>query len=243
MEPTLVVLIYASSAAAVSALGMLPLARRARLPTVAIGWANAFAAGLMLGAAYLLMTAGMTAAPLPGATGALLGIAYVWFTHVAGGTEDLDLNRVDQTSETYAYKVLLVNALHSAMEGVAIGAAAVVDLRFGTFVAIAMGVHNVPEATALGAVLRSRGVAATHAAGLAVMTNVPQVLLAVVAFAVGRSAAGALPGLLGFAVGGLIYLVMAEPLPQTYRQAGHTTIALVALIAMGIVVLLGGTFQ
>lgn len=243
MEPTLVVLVYASGAALVSALGILPLVRRTWLPTLAIGWSNALAAGLMLGAAYLLMTAGMTDAPVPGAFGALLGIAYVWFTHVAGGTEDLDLNRVDETTEIYAYKVLLVNALHSATEGVAIGAAAAVDLRFGTFVALAMGVHNVPEATALGAVLRSRGVAPPAAAGLAVMTNVPQVLLAVVAFAVVSSASGALPWLLGFAVGGLIYLVMAEPLPQCYRQAGHTTIALVALIAMGMVVLLGGTFR
>jgi zinc transporter ZupT len=72
---------------------------------------------------------------------------------------------------------------------------------------------------------------------------VPQVLLAIVAFSLGTSAPGTLPWLLGFAVGGLIYLVMAEPLPQCYRQAGHTTIALVALIAMGMVVLLGGTFQ
>lgn len=240
MEPTLVVLVYASAAAALAALGILPLARTARLPMATIGWANALAAGLMLGAAYLLMTAGMTEAPLQGAAGALLGIVYVWFTHVAGGTAELDLNRVDETGETYAYKVLLVDTLHSATEGIAIGAAAVVDLRFGTFVALAMGIHNVPEAMALGAVLRSRGVGAPNAAGLAIMTNVPQPLLAVVAFAVATSAPGALPLLLGFAVGGLIYLVMAELLPQTYRQAGHTTIALVALIAMGIVVLLGG---
>lgn len=243
MEPTLVVLAAASAAAILSALGILPLVRTAHIPVATIGWSNALAAGLMLGAAYLLMTAGMTDDPVPGAAGAVLGIAYVWFTHLAGKTAELDLNRLDETGATYAYQVLLVNTLHSAMEGVAIGAAAVVDLRFGTFVALAMGVHNMPEATALGAVLRSRGVGAPNAAGLAIMTNVPQPLLAVVAYAVGTSAPGTLPWLLGFAVGGLIYLVMAEPLPQTYRQAGHTTIALVALIAMGMVVLLGGTFQ
>jgi zinc transporter ZupT len=49
-----------------------------------------------------------------------------------------------------------------------------------------------------------------------------------------------LPWALGFAVGGLIYLVMAELLPECYRQAGRRTIALVTIVAMGIVVLLGG---
>jgi zinc transporter ZupT len=55
---------------------------------------------------------------------------------------------------------------------------------------------------------------------------------------------GALPVLLpwavGFAVGALIYLTLAELLPESYREAGHTSIALVTLIAMGIVVALGG---
>jgi zinc transporter ZupT len=240
MDPTLVILLAATGAAAMAALGAIPLVRRERLPLVELGWANALAAGLMLGAAYLLMTAGMTTAPVAGALGAAIGIAYVWFTHLAAGTEDLDLNRLDETGELYGYKVLLVNALHSATEGLAIGAAAAVDLRFGLFVALAMGVHNVPEAVALGAVLRSRGVSAGSTAALAVMTNVPQILLAVVGFAIGMAAPWALPWLLGFAVGGMIYLVMAELLPESYHQAGHTTIALVALLAMCTVVLLGG---
>ena len=49
-----------------------------------------------------------------------------------------------------------------------------------------------------------------------------------------------LPWALGFAAGSLVYLVMAELLPQCYRQTGHTSIALVTIVAMGIVILLGG---
>ena len=44
----------------------------------------------------------------------------------------------------------------------------------------------------------------------------------------------------GFAVGSLIYLVLTEQMPACYRQAGRRTMALVTLVAMGIVVLLGG---
>lgn len=240
MEPTLVVLLYSSIAAGMAAMGVLPLVGRERIPTVAIGWANAVAGGLMLGAAYLLMAASLDYVALHGGLGAALGIAFVWFTHGAAGIEELDLNRVDETSDVYGYQVLLVNTLHSAPEGVAIGAAMMVNVSFGIFVALAMAIHNVPEATALSAILRSRGVRLSSAAGLAVVTNITQVLLAIVAFAIVSAAPGVLPWALGFAVGSLIYLVMADLLPESYRQAGHTTIALVAIVAMGIVVLLGG---
>ena len=234
------VLSYATMAAAAAALGPLPLLSRDRVPTAVVGWANALAAGLMLGAAYLLMAVGMDYVPLWGALGAVLGIGFVWFTHFAAGTEDLDLNELNESSEVYRYKVVLVNTLHSAPEGVAIGAAMAVSIPFGIFVALAMAVHNVPEATVLSAILRSRGLRLAEAAGLGVMTNATQVLLAVVTFAVVGAAPGLLPWAIGFAVGALIYLVMAELLPECYREAGHTTIALVTLLAMGIVVFLGG---
>ena len=106
------------------------------------------------------------------------------------------------------------------------------------FVALAIAVHNIPEATVLCAVLAGRGVPPSSAAGLAVASNVTQVLLAIVAFAIVDAAPQALPWALGFAVGALIQLVMAELLPESYRQAGHRTIALVAIVAMGMVVLL-----
>lgn len=193
----------------------------------------------MLGAAFVLMTANPDRKPDVAALGTLLGIAFVRFTHMVSGTEDLDLDRVNETSEAYGYKVMLVNALHSASEGVAIGAAVMVSSPFGVFVALAMGVHNVPEATALCAVLRAHGVRLSHAAGLAFVSNVPQILMAVVAVALIQAAPPLLPWALGFAFGALVYLVLAEHLPESYGKAGHTTIALVIIVAMGIVVLVG----
>lgn len=240
MDPTLTVLLYSSLAALVSALGVLPLLGRERLPIPGIGWGNAVAAGFMLGAAYLLMAAGLKLGALIEAAGAALGIGFVFLTHVVSGVEDLHLNRLDRSSPEYAYKVMLVNWLHSASEGVAIGAAMAVSLPFGIFVALAMALHNIPEVTALAAVLRGQGVRLAHAAGLGTVANTSQVLLAIVTFAIIRAAPGTLPWALGFAMGSLIYLVMAELLPESYHQAGHTTIAVVTVLAMAIVVLVGG---
>ena len=241
MDPTLQVLLFASGSAALAALGPLPLVGRDAAPTVALGWANASAAGLMLGAAYLLMSAGLAFNPLAGAGGAALGIGLVWAAHVASGTDELDLNKLGERSEVYGYKVILVNTLHSAWEGVAIGAAFAVSLQFGSFMAITLAIHNVPESTVLAAVLRSRGLGSLPAAALGVATAAPQPLCAVAVFAIGSAAPGFVPWGIGFAVGSLIYLVMSELLPECYHQAGRTTIALVTLLAMGIAVLLGGT--
>lgn len=243
MDPILLVLTASALAAGAAVFGPVPLLGKERIPILAIGWANALAAGLMLGPAYLLMSAGMQFVPWQGALGAVLGIGFVWFTHFAAGTEEMDLNRLDESSTVYGYQVIVVNMLHSASEGVAIGAAMGVSVPFGIFMAVAMAVHNVPEATVLSAILRGGGVRWGPASALAVLTNIPQVLLAVVTFAIVTAAPAFLPWAIGFAFGSLIYLVLAELLPECYRQAGRTTMALVAIVAMGIVVLLGGMAQ
>lgn len=241
MDGTLTVLLYASLAALASGLGVLPLALRPNTPLRWIGWANALAAGLMLGVAYALLSAGMDRGALRAAVGALGGVVFVLVTHAVTGTADLDLNALEDTTPAYGHKVILVNTLHAAHEGVAIGAAMAVSLPFGILMALALAVHNIPEATIFGAIVRGSGVKLPAAAIQAIATNSQQVLLALVTFWVVAQVPAVLPWALGFAVGSLIYLVLVELLPESYRQAGHTSIALVALVAMGIVVLVGGT--
>lgn len=240
MNPTLYVLMYASLAAAASALGPLPLVGRDHVPRRWIGWANALAAGTMLGAAYVLSEIALTGDTLMAGVGAVVGIGFIYWTHRASDTADLDLNRLSDTGPAYGYQVVLVNTLHSASEGVAIGIAMASNLGFGAFVAVAIALHNVPEATILSAVLQSRGVRLRAAAGIAVVTNVSQILLAVVVHSIVVAAPNLAPGVLGFAIGALTYLVMVELLPESYKEAGPTSIALVTSITMGVLVLANG---
>lgn len=237
---TLQVLFWSALAAIAAALGVVPLLWRPQPPAWWIGWANALAAGLMLGAAYVLLLAGLGDGALRLGAGAALGILFVAVTHLASGTSDLDLNRFDDTGPAYGYQVFLVNSLHSASEGIAIGVAMHLHVPLGIFLAAAMAVHNIPEATIFSAIVRARGVRLPSAAALSVAVNASQVLLAVTAWSVLAAAPAVLPWLLGFAVGALIYLVLAELLPESYHQAGATPIALVTILAMGVVVLLGG---
>lgn len=249
--PILAVLGWTALSAAASALGAVPAAlfgaggRRA-LPAAWIGWANALAAGMMLGAAYALAEtgrggpSGLEVQALPAALGAVLGVLFIYATHKALGTGAGPLDDGRPGDSGYGRKIVLVNALHSASEGVAIGAAFAVDLRFGIFLALAIAVHNVPESTVLCSVLCARGVRLARAGAVAVAADLGQVALAVASFALISAAPAALPWALGFATGALINLVLMELLPESYREAGHTSIALVASVAMGIVVLVEG---
>jgi zinc transporter ZupT len=205
-----------------------------------LGWANSIAAGLMLGVAYALSMAGLSGDPFQWTGGAMLGVLFVFWTHRFAGTSELELNRLDDPSPEYGYQVLLAQSLHSSTEGVAIGVAAVVDLRLGVFTAFVLAAHNVAEGTVLCAVLRSRQVGLLQAATLAVATSIGQILLAIVVLAVLTSAPGLLQTTLGFAVGTFVYLVMVELLPEGYRQAGYPSIALLTSLAMGVIAFLEG---
>ena len=66
-------------------------------------------------------------------------------------------------------------------------------------------------------------------------------LLAVSVYAVVTAAPAATPAVLGFGFGALVYLVLVEMLPESYRQAGTTTIAVLTSLAMGVLILLHGT--
>lgn len=221
MNPVLLAWAGSTAAALGAAVGSLPLLFSLRVPGVVLGWANALAAGLMLGAAYLLLAAGANHSALAGAVASLAAVAL--------------LHSIDRRSRS----AFFVHSLHSGPEGLAIGAAVVSNTPLGILVIVAIAIHNVPEAVVLGADLQERGVSFPKAAALAVSSNAGQIAVATLSAALAWLFAPLLPWILGLAVGSLAYLVMIDLLPRSYERAGNTSIALVTLGAMAILVLLG----
>ncbi len=242
MSSIAAVLLWSVVAAVVAALAGLVFVGRKEVAPRWLGWANALAAGLMFGAAYSLLIASLGEGVGQGVyvpiLGALLGVGWVNLTHRMTGTSDLELNRQHEVASEYGRKVFVVQSLHSAWEGVAVGAAAALDLRLGLFLLGILALHNIAEGVLLVAVLGTRGAGAARSAALAALSNAPQVLFAVGSLLALQAVPAAQPWVAGFAVGALVHLVLVELLPEAYREAGTTSIALLTSSAVGVAILL-----
>lgn len=124
--------------------------------------------------------------------------------------------------------VLIVTAMfiHSIPEGVAIGVGfATGELRFGVLLALAIAVHNIPEGIAVTLPFRAKGVSLWACAGYAILTSVPQPLTAVPSFLLVSVFQPLLPAGLGFAGGAMIYLVVAELIPDSLARCSKAETA------------------
>jgi len=238
MSPLATILFYSTLAAVGAALAGIGFLGSREVAPRWLGWSNALAAGLMFGAAYSLLIASLAPTPWPPILGALLGVGWVNLTHRLAGTSDLELNRLHEVSAEYSRKVFLVQSLHSGWEGVAVGAAASIDLGLGLFLLAILAFHNVAEGVLLVAVLRARDIRTGQASFLAVLSNGPQVLLAGATMLLLEAVPGVGPWVAGFAVGALVHLVLVELLPEAYKEAGPASIALLTSAAIGVAILL-----
>lgn len=243
-EPILTVLLFSTAAAAAAAIGVVPFFILGNVSTLWLGGAYALASGLMLGVGYILMAEGLmgqaAVAPVLGAVG---GVGYTWWTHQFTGNQEVDIPIDGPSDEASEYRLILLNALHSASEGVAIGVAMTINIHLGVFTALALAIHNGAEAMALTWILNRRNVRLQHTSALCIFTNVPQVLLAVCTFAVVSAAPATLPWAIGFASGALVYLVLTELLPCSYENGSQTFVSLLVSFSAGGLVLLEGLLK
>jgi ZIP family zinc transporter len=196
-----------------------------------LGWANALAAGMMLGAGYLVMTAGLERAALLASVGAALGTVATFSIHWWLGLGSRPVT---------AY---LASAVHSAPEGIAMGAAMALSPAFGFFVVVTFAFHNISESAVVISQLETGGLARGRATLLAMGARATQIVLALLAYFVATTSHTALSVTLGFSFGALVYLCIAELLPEAYHTAGRTSIAVVASVAAGVVSLLWGAVR
>lgn len=104
-------------------------------------------------------------------------------------------------------------------------------------IATAIAVHNIPEGLAISLVLVPRGVSVSRAAAWSVFSSLPQPLMAVPAYLLVESFEPILPLGLGFAAGAMIWMVVAQLVPDALRTASPAPVA--AAASASAVVMLG----
>ncbi|KAF9595839.1 hypothetical protein IFM89_005325 [Coptis chinensis] len=200
------------------------------------GICNGMAAGVMLAASFDLVQEGQDHGSGNWVViGILAGGAFIWlckkFLEQYGEVSMLDIKGAD------ANKVILVigiMTLHSFGEGSGVGVSFAGSKGFsqGLLVTLAIAVHNIPEGLAVSMVLSSRGVSPQNAMLWSVITSLPQPIVAVPSFICADAFNKFLPFCTGFAAGCMIWMVVAEVLPDAFKEASPSQVASAATLSV-----------
>ena len=147
MEPNVVTVFFAALVTALATgLGALPLLFVRSAGRFVLGASNAVAAGVMLAASVSLSLEGVDRSLWRTAVGVALGICFVLVTqrylkhdhgHTLGSLSGEDARR--------ALLIVGVMTVHSAAEGIGVGAAFADGSALGLLITIAIAVHNIPR--------------------------------------------------------------------------------------------------
>jgi zinc transporter, ZIP family len=218
------VLIVAIASDLATGVGALPFAFVPALPPRFEGWANALAGGMMLSASvFTLASKALTVGGVwPVSVGLLAGAGFFSLTARLVSDREWQIHDLNSADSRRAVLIVVAMFVHSIPEGIAIGVGyATGELRYGLLLGLAIAVHNVPEGAAVSLPLRAKGVPVWACAGYAILTSVPQPLLAVPSFLLVESFQRLLPFGLGFAGGAMIFLVAAEMIPESLERCSR----------------------
>lgn len=211
-----------------------------------MGISNAIASGMMITASCSLFYEGATfdeittvygMSPLALTfIGSMGGVLFILLTkQILSQYEHLKLGDVQGVSAQKMVLIIFVMTLHSLTEGIGIGVSfgGKNGHQLGQFISLSLAVHNIPEGLAVVLVLTSRSVSRLRAALWAVLTSLPQPLMAIPAFIFIEKAIFFLPSGLGFAAGSMAYVAIFELLLEAIEDTSIVTSAVVGLIACG----------
>jgi zinc transporter ZupT len=235
---TLVVFLYALLSALATGLGALPFLFLRRLDPKVLAAANAIASGLMLGASFGLLREGAHFGTSQTVVGAALGVAFILVGEKVLEGREVSFGDLTGAGARRILLLIAVMTLHSFSEGVAVGVSFGGGATLGTLIALAIAVHNIPEGLAISAVMRPRGSSVLACAAWSVFSSLPQPLMAVPAFLFVEAFRPVLPYGLGFAAGAMVFMVFLELLPEAYRSAERSPIALWVSMTLGAMILL-----
>ncbi|MBN2759132.1 MAG: ZIP family metal transporter [Rhodobacteraceae bacterium] len=232
-EPTLLIVFIAALVTALATgLGALPLlaARSMSERTLAMG--NALAAGLMLAASVTLIMEGFELSGSRTIGGIVLGVIAIWLVKkLLDRQGEVSLGDMQGADALKVLMIMGVMTAHSAAEGIGVGVAFGGGRPLGDLITIAIALHNVPEGLAIALIMVPRGASVAKAGWWAIVSSLPQPLLAVPAFLFVLYFAPVLPVGLGLAAGAMLWMIFSELLPEAQEGADTSTIGVIVTLA------------
>lgn len=213
-----------------------------------------FAAGVMVAASVwsliipaLDMSAEYgTISWLPASVGIILGMLFLLILdtliphlHPTGSTPEGRPSKLGRRE-----MLMLAVTLHNIPEGMAVGAVVAgamgsgSDISMAAAVALASGmaIQNIPEGAIISLPLRASGMTRRRSFLYGALSGIVEPVAAVVMVALFEHISPALPYLLAFSAGAMLYVVVEELIPET-QQGEHSNIGTIAF-AVGFVLMM-----
>lgn len=233
------VFVAATVTALATGLGALPFVVVPKPGRSWIGVADALAAGCMVGASAGLLWEGLRHGAGRAVVGVVLGFVVIALTRsLLGHRKELHLGAFSRADSTRMLLIVGLMTVHSFTEGIGLGVSFGSDETLGVVIAIAIAIHNIPEGLAISLVLVPRGVSVRRAGAWSIFSSLPQPLMAVPAFLFVEAFAVFLPVGLGFAAGAMLWMVVAELLPEAFEAAPARSVLLVGSSAAAVMIAL-----
>jgi zinc and cadmium transporter len=196
-----------------------------------------YAVGTLLGAAALgLMPQALASLPPPHAFATLLAGILTFFI-----LEKLVLLRHchdDAECQVHQSTVTLVivgDAVHTFVDGVAIAATTLVSIPLGVSTALAAIAHEIPQEAGDFAILLSAGRSRRQALILNATSAIGGLIGALAMLMLGSAMPNLAPYVLAFAAGNFLYVAMADLIPHLHRgESDSNSVRQVILIALGL---------
>lgn len=238
-ENVLTVFLYASLTAVATGLGAVPFFFFKKITRQWLGYSNAVAAGLMLTASFTLIFEGLHYGLGKTVLGVLIGLVFIIISNQwLNRHEDMSVSDLKGADARKAILIVGVMTLHSFTEGVGVGVSFGGDEGLGVFITAAIALHNVPEGLAISLVLIPRGMRVISAAGFAILSSVPQPIMAVPAYLFVEFFRPVLPVGLGFAAGAMIWMVFSEIMPETREETTSNKVGITITLSVILMVVL-----
>lgn len=215
-----------------------------------LGIGNSIASGLMFGASVGLVYEGFTiedvSQPIVRVViGAILGGILVYVSHkfLENRKSDYSIGKIHGANAIKMLMIVGIMTIHSFAEGVGVGVSFGDSPSFGTFISMAIAIHNIPEGLAICLILIPRGVSVRKGALWSIFSSLPQPIMAVPAFLFVLAFRPFLPVGLGLAAGAMFWMVFKELLPEAREELNTKSVILIALITSILMILFQMTFQ
>lgn len=241
------VLFWAGIGSVFSLVGGLVLVGASTLRERIIRYALPFGAGALLGAAFL----GVLPEALEGRSDAMVILAYAlagflgffvlerllsWFHHHPHHHHRRALAEKAR-NKTHIYLVVIGDTLHNAIDGVAIGAAFLVDPTVGVATAIAVAAHEIPQEVGDFGILLGKGMRPRRVIAVNLFSALATLVTASTTYLLGSAAQIDAAPLLAVAAGFFVYIAASDIIPDIHERPRREGNRQAAMLFIGVLVI------